>query len=758
MGGMEDFLNSAGSAVQTEPRPTATAVTAPAKGSMEAFLNEGQETDPLTGAPVPIPVAGHTPETALNRSIVSAQDRLALSFGTTSGNIEYLKRRFDGVSPILDNNGQPTKNLAVLKDKKWYRVDPENGEVPTDGWERTREYLKDAVDFAPEAIGLGTAMAANALIAAPAAGLIAMSGGAAAPGVIGGIVAADAAITGAVSAGLRTSLGRIIGTYDASPEEQAWDMGFESLLNLGGVKVAAGVKPTAKWTAGKLDAMKEAFKDTMPKTAEVLGELGGKAVRAGEVAVSPAIGAKNMLKKMLTSGTVGENNFDIMMENTARQKAMMNRLYEISKGKQFEKVVYHDEGTKIQVKDIKDTADTIREDLSSIYDTMRNKILAQTPKNYSVNLEDPVRESYNKALSNGIGKLLVNEGDKQLELTGAAAVERLAQKGFKNAEFQLFSQAELANRIKRGASLDKGVGALSVDKEAHQLLSEYYKDLGQFVGGESRTGINGAKDLLDFKKVATDMSYKLAGTSAVQSAPAVKMLVDESRTAIDNSIMNSFSPHKLDTQFVDLNETYSNLSKGFYPFLDARKRYMSSGDPKIYEGLLNNFLSRPGKNPGARSAIDDAIAAADEHGLKEIADRLRDKKLNIQIVESAKAFNPINPGEVKRQNLSYAKALAYGAAAWSHDPKAIAIAAFLEATSNPKTAQAAVYGLSQGQAMLSKMSPREIGNFLSNPDAMNKFSQAIIQAPFIREQAEQQVNNYVMQQIQPQASQRPPGQ
>lgn len=708
------------------PAGPAQAAEPPTGFDPQRFINGGRATDQLMGEQVPLPLSGNTPETASSQgSPLSMTDRMKMSFGNEKGNVDFLKQRFADAKPILDDKGKPTKDLAVRDGNTWFRVNPKNGDIP-DPWERTKEYLKDAATYAPEALGVGVAAATD----------IATSGAS---------IPESAAIAGGTAAAVRTSLGRIVGTYQATPAEQAWDIGFESILNAAGAKVIAGVKPTAKFVAGKLDAVAEAFKDTVEPYVPTAAKSAAAGV-ADFVSGTP----KAVFKKIMATYSVGERSFDTMMENTPRTKAAMHELDSLSSG---DTAAYHDLGTNKQLSNIQNIADKTRVGLSQIYGQMRNKLLADVPSDFSVNLDDAVYAATFKAMQNGVGVL--QAGGRELE--GQAAIDYIAKSGLKNTGFRMYSQDELAKRIGQGADIDKGIGYLATDKEAHGIMSEFYDNLSKFVGGQNRTGVEGARSLLDFKKVAADLSNKMASTETARSTPQVKGLIDEAKVAVDSAVHSAFKVQDLGQEFLNLNSTYSTLSDKFQPLLNAKRLADNSGSTKPYMSLLNEFLARPGKNPAATFAIDDAIKAADAHGLKALSQNLLESKTNIQILQAAKDFNPLSPSSTKAAAINASQVLA-GSYLMTHpDPLYIAAAIGVKAVTSPMGAGMAIattQGLAKGQQMLSNMTKGQVDKFLSSPEAIKAFTTAVVQAPIVRAQAQQQMQSLMQQQVAPAPPQR----
>jgi hypothetical protein len=223
---LDKFLSERGINIPAEAPAAAapslakpTQPIAPKMSELEFEAYTNRFIDPLTGDPKPVYVSGATPEFAVTQSPLSPEERLMMSPGNRQGTINFLNQKFDAVAE--DKRG----NLVVLKDNQWMQVDPE-GTGSGDAWQRSKEVLNDLADIAPEAAAIiGSGVAAY------------MTGGAsllAQAGTLGAV--------GGLSGLLRTSLGRLAGTYEAEPEEQLADIATEGMLNSLGVYIAPGVK------------------------------------------------------------------------------------------------------------------------------------------------------------------------------------------------------------------------------------------------------------------------------------------------------------------------------------------------------------------------------------------------------------------------------------------------------------------------------------------------------------------------------------
>ncbi len=195
---------------------------------------------------------------------------------------------------------------------------------------------------------------------------------------------------------------------------------------------------------------------------------------------------------------------------------------------------------------------------------------------------------------------------------------------------------------------------------------------------------------------------------------------------MDNSVYSELKRAGQHEAFDKLNSTYGRLSDQFAPLLKAQSKASTDMD---YIPLLNTFLSRPGKTPGARFAVDDLIETANEYGLSKLAKQAASDKLDIQVVEAAKAFNPIKPGQIKADAVGVSQ-LGLGMwAALSMHPAMIGAIAGAQMLRQPQTARYVAAPLYRAQQVVSNMTKKELNLFLSDPRAMNTFMTGATAAP-----------------------------
>lgn len=685
--------------------------------------------DENTGEDKPATFSGTSPETAKNDGIVSFSDRLKMSFGNTVGNTAYLKTKFEDVRPIQDESGKSTQELAVLKDGSWFRVDPKNGDVFSP-WDLTKSYLKDMnglKELANDTADL-TSAGMTAAVSYPITGAIAgaavagtiMTGGAAAPWLAPTAAVTAAAVSAAAAHTVNTSLGRLVGTYQATPQEQLWDTSFEMLLNAGMVGIAAGTKPTASVIADKWPKVAEAFKDATSAIAD-----------------SP----KALFKKVFASMSVGENNFDVAVENPQRLKSTMKSLYGMT-GK--DTAGYQDQAIREQVYNIKTIAEGTRKALTRIYGAGKRRVLASVSDDYVTNFDDAIADSYRNALSKNIGKMVTPEGRS---LFGVDAVNYLDSKGIKG--FEVLSQDEMKQMVNSGKTqLKDDLGYLATNKEAHKAFSSFYDEVGSFVDADPRRGKSAADELLNFKRVMADKADDIANSEHIQSMSGVKAILDDARASIDDSIVKSLEDAGPGSgeAFKALNAEYSKMRQGFAPLLQAQRRAKKTENDAVYGTLLSQFLAKPRPGAPARYMIDDAIDLAESYKLGDLAKEMKDSKMDIQVLEAAKAFNPLKASQLKASDQSNNQVGLGIYSVLKKDPTILATVTGLSLLRSPQTAKLGValsQGAWKGKQLMQSMPKPDLEKMMSDPRYMTPFIDSIVNGPLQRASVEQDLQNHV---------------
>jgi hypothetical protein len=202
----------------------------------------------------------NTPSTALNEA--PPDMGLRPTFRNEKGFVSHLKKSYEDVQV------DPEQGIVVKANGTYYRADP-SGWANFNPWELSRELVEN--------LDLGVDAAATGL-------------GAAVGGIPGALAGQAASTT------FKTSLGRVLGTYEATPEEQLGDIALETAFAAGGYGLAAGAKPVFSQVAKALKKIdgslaKEAWTSligfmsrTGPTAAETMVENPGRVARTIESA------------------------------------------------------------------------------------------------------------------------------------------------------------------------------------------------------------------------------------------------------------------------------------------------------------------------------------------------------------------------------------------------------------------------------------------------------------------------------------------
>lgn len=697
---------------------TTQAETAPSEiDDIDSVLSEiGPVAVDDLGEPLPVGLDGLSPKSAINKSPVDALTRFQMSMGNLEGNKTKLKTMFEEVMEIPDEEGNPTSELAVKKDGLWHRVDAQNGDI-RDPWDLAKKYKENPQEFLGDIADLGPLGVAAAVTAAPAAKL-------------GAGAAATAALVSAATAGVRTSLGRIYGTYEATPEEQVQDIAFETILGAGTAKVIdAGVKPTATWLAPKIGKIAEKFKSAT--------------YDAG----------KDIFKKVFAGASIGEEAFDTLVENPNQVSAVLQTFGKATNNRPD---LFHNEVTmRQQLPAVKTFLENSQSTMTKIYGGMKNQILNNVDENFSANVDDILVPTYNKAIQSGLGKLVVGNGDDAIELTGVDAIEHLAKRGLRGSRFKLLSQDEIASIAKQSGQWSDDMALLAQNKEAYSAISDMYSRMGVFAGTKGLTGKAAASQLMDIKRQVSDVAYNLEYSEAAQNAPKLKMLLAEARHDIRKAFRDKIkqsSPKNVN--LVDeIDTTYNTLSEQLAPLVDKWNKYKQTGNPEILQQTLSHFTAKPGKQVATKFGVDALRDAAAKYNIGNVAKEIDDAKLAVQVGETAKKLVPL------KSIWSPTIMSMAGGAAVSGNPAVAATILAGNSLRSPMTARAVapmarVGGAAERATINAMFQSRdfiiglaqkgELDKFLASPDAVAAFTAAVLQVPQVTEAAKEQIMTPIM--------------
>lgn len=318
------------------------------------------EADFAGGDILPSYANGLSPETAINSSPISVEDRARLSVGNESGKIKFLRENYGAVTRSKSGD-------LLVQDKTsklWHQVDP-SGLGDGNPWEKTKELVKDVTELAPIAAKTVAQIGA-------AVGLASVTGGTSLLAQAG----TSAAVGAALAAG-ETSLGRLVGTYEAQPEEQLKDIAIETLINFGGTYVAAGVKPGISMIADGLRKGAKVIGKAIPEAMKnVLGSLSG----AGTRSVNTLIQNPDEVTAAMKAAGLGAQNADDVVNNLVSDS--VNKIATIAR--------------------------RLRGAMSNMYDSMAKQVIQNVDDGFKPGFSELQSKLESQLVSMGVGRINPN--------------------------------------------------------------------------------------------------------------------------------------------------------------------------------------------------------------------------------------------------------------------------------------------------------------------------------------------------------------
>ena len=609
---------------------------------------------------------GLAPETAINQSPISIEDRAKLSVGNEAGKLKFLKEKFGAV--------QKTKSgdLVVNNNGFWQRVDP-NGLGDGDAWSMTKELMSDVTDLAPTAINIGAQLGS-------AAGLAAATGGASLLAQGG----TSAAVGAALKAG-ETSLGRLVGTYEASDEEQLKDVGIEAALNLGGTVIGAGVKPTIGLIA-----------DGVAK----FGKLFGNAPAA----------VKNMFMEGWGGATgVGAKNIATLIDNPDAVSSVMKQA-----GKLGEDPV----GALVRqnIDDVAKIARASRSAASNLYDKLADDVISQADTSFKADIGSTVKSAYKTLADLGVGT--IDDAGK----------------------FSMFTKEQLANKLAQGGE----VSALLSDDKSLKLISDMASELGQYSSAKELTGKAGAAQMMKFRKVLGDFTYRLKEEADEAFLAPAQNIISKVNEVIDNSVLGAFqlaAPVKssvtgemTDNLLLHTNQVYKNTLKELSPLLKAASQATKQNSDAPFQSLYNQLSTMQGKNTVQKTAFDKAVDVVGNYG-GAAGKASKDMFNNIRVREAAAAFTPV----LRRGLVNSMTSSAGGGFAATGNIGGMLFAAGAAIPASPRVQKELITAGLKFKNLVSGMSMPQRMQFINSPELFNSAVSQVLAVPVMRDQVTTQM-------------------
>lgn len=660
-----------------EPEAPVEEAVMPSTEDVDSILNM-RTMDNAIGVPIRSELTGMDAESAINEPVLDLADRASLQFGNEEGKLKYLKEKFPDAA--VNSAGRLT---VKAEDGKWYYADPNIDEMDF-SWELSKELFADTVIDA-----LQPAMLGAGAVGGGAVGTLIAPGAGTAGGAVGGVAFAEY---------LRTSMGRYLGTYEATPMEQTRDIAFETALEFTGNKILPGQKPTFRKVYNSLE---KTAKNFSKKAGDVVWDFWGS------LATSPAAtrtfreNPKQVLKIMKDNGGFFSRPADFI-----------------------------DNVTKTKINEVKRLADNADKMLSKAYVSTRDKIVKEIPDDFYGDARMYASSAYLKMLDDGAARIQVRGNFNPSEQQIAGVRKFMQEKGRlpKGVSIELRSQQELQRLANSGLPVPDALRRAAVDTDAYDALRQTHAIFKGFTSNDKTVPIRGARSasrLLDDKKSLSKLLYGIADNKKLESMGDVSGYINGLRVQMDDVTTAHLSKwgQKYADRFVEMNGVYSQYKDELMPLTQAKSRAKTQG-VQAYETLMNQLATKPGKNIAKKEGIDNLINLAKRIDDKSAVKRLTYMKSGLDAADAALALNPL---VTKRS-----AAVGMGAyAVLSKNEALFGSLGVMSGATNATVQQAALranYHLWNGLKQIKSMSAKEIDFLLDNPAAVTSIIRSISDA------------------------------
>lgn len=734
--GSAQAVGSVAQLQQPQQVPASLTPNAPApQPSASGAQATGQPLQPLDAAqfdPIPPHSNGISPSTPINSSPLDADERFKVAGMDEKTKDEYLRSKFEDVQQDKDGN------YLLKKDGLWHSANPSTFQ-DVDAWQATKGVLRaggslallgiapdsakalaDGNPVSKEILGSyadhirGMTVAAvgalGAEVAAPYAAVAKFMG---AGGTAVSMQAVSAGLSAMAAKGIFTSMGRLDGTYNATPEQQVGDAAYEGLLNAGGVYIGAGLKVGAEFAG-----------DMMPQWAKNMANLPSAARQA----------FKNIYGD-LALGSGGGQHIDEVLENTGAVRELMGIGANAGEGK-FEQAVFEDKAATIRKAE-----QTGSNMLTALWSKFKGQLQGAVPANFVADMSEVANPIFQKLADNGLVEMQLASGERK---AAADAAEMIANKSslMKGAKWVVRKPEDLLE-VFRSGGVDVADAALS--KDTHEALSQFVKTLGDVSGAKAYGREAGVNMLMKSSQALDDLTYQLQQQGKESGVNAIERMMSDMHGQVRAGITAQFDKSGAGQAFTALNESYSSMRQPMQMLQKAVAKADRDGNDRALEALMNQLSMKSG-NQAQKSAFNQIAATADKYGLSQLSKDFSSQQARLRAADAAKAFNPmLNPKMSLGAGLGTVGAMAAG-----HPGVAAGFAAGAVATS-PRVAYMNTLiakGLIQSKNMLAAMGGPGVSRLANNPQAMAMFTKSLANLPMVHDAVQQQLMQPAMQMLQ----------
>jgi hypothetical protein len=698
-----------------------TGASAPAAQSAPVdYAAMEQELDSMfmsDGEVRPAYARGDSPDMAINKSPLSVDDRAKISVGNEKGIEKFLTEKYGEVKK--DANG----DLVVNSNGLWHRVDAEGlGEV--NPWKATKDLLKGNTQAFQEVLKEGAADLQDILpTVANVAGNVGIAMKTGNLGLLG-----QAAAAGGTGAGLSmgiSSLGKLYGTYDATPGEQMQEAAFETMLNIAGVGIAPlakGVKVIGGKTASKLY---DVIDDTNVGSFVIDSlEAAGQNLK-GMVGESKELAAQVLA---FAGGYSPDKMYRYMDRPTQVVKSLKSAM---SNGRTEGEAI-----SRLQKESLADGVEVVkgtRKALTSYYDDLMGQVKSQIPEGTQFETQKPAQMLLEDLQKRGIiktvsrarsdGSVLYSKAD----LVSPDQIEQLALSGntdpLVTALYKNEASGKQLTELVKSLNVAASVPGKSFDDmiKAEKMLDNSFRDLKDraFMDGVSK----------DFIDTISTFKQTVMGNVEAQTQAALKGAKSAKPGLVESYGQLKTKYREAAAEVDDILDVHSQLMKGNYTDMQAGEK-------------LVNMITQSGvKSLTKKEVAESAVSVLGKYNPKilESVDRIADR-------EAAKAFVP----KLRKGMVQFAAPLAAGAAYAGSDNANVGLTAGIAtaAVTSPRMALSLLKGMKAGKNFLITRPVAELDAFRQSPEAMRMFFQSLTDVPVIEEQAKEALLGQAAQTVQ----------
>lgn len=649
---------------------------------------------------------------ALDKTGISS--RAALGVGNVPGGTMYLK----GLG-AEDVKYDAKKGFTVLENGVWKAVDPE-GLGQGSPLEKTQELIRDIAD--------NPGLLINGALQGTAA---AVTGGMSLAGQVGA-----AGVIGGISETIRSSLGRAVGTYAATPEQQLSDLGHEVVLNAAGTGFVLGGLKGAK--SQPVQYLLEKAGSVWKGAAE-----GSKQAAAGLWSLMTRKPAQDFMKYA--------NQPDEVVGALKNAMAVKGR---------FNVAAIKDYLAGQNVEQIKNLAKSGREVLSSVWKSGSDDIARIAEDGFEASGDEAILPLTRALKNNGLG-VFVDPLKPGAPVTEEVLESFISKHGRLPSRFQFVphSEDQLISTLKKGQGTELS-DFLASNDEARAMMVKFMGKLNKLHGGELQTGKAGLNQLLRRTQTLKDEMWTISQEAQEAGFNQVSNTMAELAGNLSNGVSKTLSRHnpEMATKYAELATKYSNALRDTSPVLRAAKQAAKVGNDTPFQTLLSQITSVGGKNSVQKEAIPTLMEISAEAATKGGA---RAKALNAQLL-SIKNSIEVNNAATSFSDMTsgFGSAIGVGggftalsnpavglpmmATAAATSPR-FTLASMQAARTAAKPFKTAIEAGFQAKELLTSMNPKQLEALRQNPDAFRSFATAVVGVPFLEKMTEQQLTSQVQQ-------------